>query len=327
MRWARHNPGTAVLGGVLTAVLVLATVASLLAAGYFKETAQSERDARHEAEEARDLARRRGDAERWERYRSNIAAASAALQLQNSGSCPHAPRRCAGGTPQLGMAVPPQPARRSLASCCPCRAGRILIVRPQPVGPADRRLLRSTITSLPVRRGHRQARRRPPRSLGSPCTIPWRTVLTASKLLPAATTRPSASGIRRRANKCASQGQKIAPPTWSVTPSWRITRTAAGLPPTDGRWDRSRRRHEPVVGRHHRQGDRRPGEMAGERHGRSPLAPMASGWPWVPGNTSTCATPSPAASSPSWALTRTPVGLLAYSPDGKRIASASPRRY
>ncbi|HET6574804.1 MAG TPA: protein kinase [Fimbriiglobus sp.] len=100
VRWARHHPGMAVLGGVLTAVLVLATVASLLAAGYFNQlrlneaaAARSERDARHDAElsrqaaeQAGDEARRRGDAERWERYRSNIAAASAALQLQNSGA-------------------------------------------------------------------------------------------------------------------------------------------------------------------------------------------------------------------------------------------------
>src|SRR5262249_48605215 len=40
----------------------------------------------HKADEAADEARRRGDAERWGRYRSNIAAASAALQLQNSGA-------------------------------------------------------------------------------------------------------------------------------------------------------------------------------------------------------------------------------------------------
>ncbi len=60
VRWARRNPGIAVLGGVLTAVLVLATIASLLAAGYFNqlrlneaEIAQRERDARHEAELAR----------------------------------------------------------------------------------------------------------------------------------------------------------------------------------------------------------------------------------------------------------------------------------
>ncbi len=86
VRWARHHPATAVLGVVLTAVLVLASVASLLAAGYFKEAAQREHQARQEAEEAGDLARRRGDAERWERYRSNIAAAAGSLQIQNIGS-------------------------------------------------------------------------------------------------------------------------------------------------------------------------------------------------------------------------------------------------
>jgi WD40 repeat protein/serine/threonine protein kinase len=91
LRWARRNPGIAVLGGVLTAVLVAGLLASLLAAGYFNrlrlneaQAAQNERDARQAAEEAADEARRRGDAERWQRYRSSIAAASAALQLQNS---------------------------------------------------------------------------------------------------------------------------------------------------------------------------------------------------------------------------------------------------
>jgi WD40 repeat protein/serine/threonine protein kinase len=92
-RWCRRNPGTAVLGAVLTAVLVLATVASLLAAGHFNRlrlnealAAQKERNARHEAEQAGDEARRRGVSKRWGRYRSNIAAAYGALQLQNSGA-------------------------------------------------------------------------------------------------------------------------------------------------------------------------------------------------------------------------------------------------
>jgi WD40 repeat protein/serine/threonine protein kinase len=76
-RWCRRNPGIAVLGGALAAVLVLATVASLLAAGRFDRLRWNEA-------QAADEARRRGDAERWGRYRSNIAAASAALQLQNS---------------------------------------------------------------------------------------------------------------------------------------------------------------------------------------------------------------------------------------------------
>ena len=77
LRWARHNPGIAALGGVLTAVLVAVTVASLLAAGYFNRLRLNEA-------QAADEARRRGDAERWERYRSTIAAASAALQLHQS---------------------------------------------------------------------------------------------------------------------------------------------------------------------------------------------------------------------------------------------------
>jgi serine/threonine protein kinase/predicted Zn-dependent protease len=69
-RWARHNPGIAVLGAALTAVLVVATVVSLLAAGHFNrlrwneaQAAQSERDARDreakeraEAEQARKAA-------------------------------------------------------------------------------------------------------------------------------------------------------------------------------------------------------------------------------------------------------------------------------
>ena len=59
VRWARHNPGIAVLGGVLTAVLVLVTVASLLVAGHMADLARNEaksaddeRAARNEAVEA-----------------------------------------------------------------------------------------------------------------------------------------------------------------------------------------------------------------------------------------------------------------------------------
>jgi tetratricopeptide (TPR) repeat protein len=59
VRWARHNPGIAVLGAALSAVLVLATVASLVAAGRMSrlaaleaKAADDERAARREAEEA-----------------------------------------------------------------------------------------------------------------------------------------------------------------------------------------------------------------------------------------------------------------------------------
>jgi tetratricopeptide (TPR) repeat protein len=59
-RWARHNPGIAVLGGVLTAVLFVATVASIIVASRMSTLASSEaqaaadeRTARAEAEEAK----------------------------------------------------------------------------------------------------------------------------------------------------------------------------------------------------------------------------------------------------------------------------------
>jgi len=41
-RWARRNPTIAILGGVLTAVLVAVTVGSMVAAAYFKESARRE---------------------------------------------------------------------------------------------------------------------------------------------------------------------------------------------------------------------------------------------------------------------------------------------
>jgi serine/threonine protein kinase len=70
LRWARHHPGIAVLGGVLTAVLVLVTVASLLAAGYFDRAARSERNARQEAEDARAKAAASAAAEAAERQKA-----------------------------------------------------------------------------------------------------------------------------------------------------------------------------------------------------------------------------------------------------------------
>ncbi len=66
-RWSRRNPDIAVLGGVLTVVLVVVTVASLLAAGYFNrlrlneaQAAQSERIAR----QAESSQRRRAEGEK-----------------------------------------------------------------------------------------------------------------------------------------------------------------------------------------------------------------------------------------------------------------------
>jgi non-specific serine/threonine protein kinase/serine/threonine-protein kinase len=85
-RWARRNPAVALLACAFTTVLVLATAGSLMAARRFARAAGEERALRQDAVEARDVASARERAERWERYRASIAAASAALQLQNSGT-------------------------------------------------------------------------------------------------------------------------------------------------------------------------------------------------------------------------------------------------
>ena len=97
-RWGRRNPVPAgslaalVATGLfaLTAILWQWKKADALAKSLSIANVQSEErlrravDAQERAERAGDEARRRGEAERRERYRSNIAAAAAALQLQNS---------------------------------------------------------------------------------------------------------------------------------------------------------------------------------------------------------------------------------------------------
>ena len=96
-RWGRRNPVPAGLLGALVVTGLLALTAILwqwrkadaLAKSLFLANLQSDVDrkkavdARTRAEQAGDEARRLGAAERWERYRSNLAAAAAALQLQN----------------------------------------------------------------------------------------------------------------------------------------------------------------------------------------------------------------------------------------------------
>jgi len=75
-RWSRHNRGLAAsLAAILFLLIVVAVGTSVAALWSAKLAADAER--------AGDEARRRGDAERWERYRANIAAAASALQINN----------------------------------------------------------------------------------------------------------------------------------------------------------------------------------------------------------------------------------------------------
>ncbi len=83
-RWCRANP--LVAGSLATACSIFLIAFALVSWSYWRaESAfQEEAKQRTEAVTARNEAQRREKAERWERYRSNIATASAALELQNS---------------------------------------------------------------------------------------------------------------------------------------------------------------------------------------------------------------------------------------------------
>jgi eukaryotic-like serine/threonine-protein kinase len=85
-RWVRRYPLEAVsLAGV---VAIFLTAFALVSWSYWRaeDARKDEAKQRQAADAARDDAQRKEKAERWGRYRSNIAAASGALQLQNSGA-------------------------------------------------------------------------------------------------------------------------------------------------------------------------------------------------------------------------------------------------
>jgi eukaryotic-like serine/threonine-protein kinase len=83
-RWARRNPAVASLLGVVAVLLLAISIASSLVAVRMTGLALSEETARQQAVAEGQAAIRTGERERWERYRANISAASAALELQAS---------------------------------------------------------------------------------------------------------------------------------------------------------------------------------------------------------------------------------------------------
>ena len=91
-RWAKRNPAPAGLLSalVLTGLFAFSAIfwqwrkAEALAQAVTAANVQLT-EQRKKAVESQETAEQAGKAERWERYRSNIAAAAAALQLQNSG--------------------------------------------------------------------------------------------------------------------------------------------------------------------------------------------------------------------------------------------------
>ena len=93
LRWARRNQGIAAALAAIAFLLITVTIVAAVAAVRFRELADQNDLARRAADDERrnavaagDEALRRGDAERWERYRANIAGAASALQLNNVGA-------------------------------------------------------------------------------------------------------------------------------------------------------------------------------------------------------------------------------------------------
>jgi WD40 repeat protein len=89
VRWARRNRGVAAALGVIALLLIGVAIASSLEALRFERLAAEAVSAAAEAD-------RRGEAERWQRYRANMTAAAVALQVQNAGAA----RRALAAAPE-----------------------------------------------------------------------------------------------------------------------------------------------------------------------------------------------------------------------------------
>jgi eukaryotic-like serine/threonine-protein kinase len=95
-RWARRNKGIAAALAVIALLLIGVAIASTIVALRFERLAGERELDRAAAEIAASEAVRRGDAERWQRYRANVAAAAAALQFPNAGAA----RRALAAAPE-----------------------------------------------------------------------------------------------------------------------------------------------------------------------------------------------------------------------------------
>ena len=118
-RWCRCNP--LVAGSLAGAAGIFLTAFVLVSWSFWRAEDALEKEAkqrqaadiaRDEAQIARDEAQRKQKAERWERYPIEHRRGVRRLAVAKQHHRPQRPRGGAGGTPQLGVAAHPQPARR-----------------------------------------------------------------------------------------------------------------------------------------------------------------------------------------------------------------------
>ena len=105
-RWARRNPVIAVLGGVLTAVLVLVTIGSLLVAAEYSNLAGAEPTARLKSERMAEAESARAEAERHTRQNPRRGSAPESARRPRPDLHRHPKRSaCDASCPRGGMAV------------------------------------------------------------------------------------------------------------------------------------------------------------------------------------------------------------------------------
>ena len=127
-RWARRNPWIAVLGGVLTAVLVLATIGSLLAARRFARAARDERSLREQQ------ADRAGSEEAVATTPARESGPSAGSATARTSPRPPPPSSCRTAARGSG---PSRPHRRNTATGSGATSQPARWREPRPVGARD----------------------------------------------------------------------------------------------------------------------------------------------------------------------------------------------
>ena len=263
-RWCRRNP--LVAGSLAGAAGIFLTAFVLVSWSFWRAEHALEKEAkqRQDAVIARDEAQRRQRAERWERYRSNIAAASAALQLQNS------------TTARSALEAAPEEHRNWEWQHIHSQLDEARHVWSVPGGRVDGLVLSPSGRQIAVRcLAHNDV------YLYDVAAEKRGAVLRGhSAPVTSVAYRPDGKQVATGANDGTirlwdpATGRELAflraegPPLHAVVQPRRqpdcVTR---------------RRRQEPVVGLHHRQGNRRPGGIGSRAKNRWSSAPMASGWP------------------------------------------------
>ena len=230
VKWVRRNPVVAAslagLAGIILTAFLLVSGELLARRRRASRRGQAAPGCRRSPRPSSARARGRTLGALPLEYRRRVGRLAAPEQRRG----PHRTRRCADAAPQLGMAIPPQPARRRPLRADRARQGRSF-ARTQSVGPTDRCGHRRQERDPLVRCGHLQARRGSPWPLDSAYmggVQSRRQTDCQHQRRPGHSRLEFGNGPRSRPSPAEARSHE----TTTDTRASRTTRTAAGLPPT-----------------------------------------------------------------------------------------------